>query len=287
MKIVKTIAFGMLVFFAAVLNSEAYRTQLDYNYQVKDFKDFKQYVGKFSDDSKLGKQANSLLDENGYLHLSSMCKYSYEKSCFCYPADNGNFNLDAYGTGSCFCFKYPLYKNNNYASIYIDDAGGISVAVSTHGTSELQVNKVAGSYKYLDIVDADTSSFISKLELFNKKISDRFDIEINPGDMEQIKDFFEYGYCPSSIVINPTTGNDSSTTHEGFISFGKYGLGIPSSYDALTDYAKLYTMYNNGTLTNEVLEKMPYIYFNDAFNLTSQGTNAFSLQDKQYIDNVI
>lgn len=290
MKVVKILAFSMLAFFVATINSKAYKTQLDYNYQVKDFQNFKQYVGTFPESSSIGKKANAMLDENGYLRVPSMCKYSYEKSCICYSSDKTKYSLDPLDTSSCFCFNYPLYKNGNYASLYVPVDGGISVLVNTHSSSEFQVDKITGSYKYIDadLFDTDTNSFTEKLEKSIKKVaSSWFDTDFAIGDVGQLKDFADYGYCPSGIVVNPVDGNDSSTNHKGVVIIGKYGIGIPDSFDGLIDFAVLYAKHTSGALSSSDIEKIPYIYFNDVFNVTSQGSNAFSQQDKQYIDNVI
>lgn len=290
MKIVKAMALGILIFFAAVLNSRAYKTQLDYNYQVKDFQNFKQYFGLFPESLEIGRKANAFLDENGYMHLSSLCKFYYEKSCLCEPPDDKAYSLDPLDTNSCFCFNYPLYKSGNYAMIYIDSEGDISVLVNTHGNSKMETDKVTGAYLYAGIELFDTDG---SYENTIKKLAEKFGHDVDsfsPVDKAQVVEFAEYGYCPNSIVVNPGHDNNSSTSHKGSIAFGKYGLGIPSLLSRDIYGASTYVLFdkhNKGTLNDADLENASYSYFNDVFNADSQSSNAFSKQDKTYIDNVI
>lgn len=291
LKFLKIFLLSILSFFVAFLDSKAYKTQLDYNYQAKDFQNFNQLFGSVTGDSALFEKVSKLLDKDGNIHLYSLCKFHYEKSCLCGISDKNIYSLDPLDSENCFCFNYPRYTSGNYASLYVDYSGDISVFVNTHANnSKMESDQVTGSYNYAGIELFDSkNSYTDSL----KKLAERFDMDaesIKPADESQIIDFAEYGYCPSSMVVNPGHDNNNSMNHEGYMVFGKYGMGVSSSSPEDVQTASSFILFKKhvlGALTDDDIRIAMYSDFNDVFNLDTQGTNAFSKQDKEYIDNVI
>lgn len=296
MKFVRILIVCTFTFFASILSSKAFKTQLDYKYQVKDFQYFKQYYGTLSNrGSDFVKLLDEfLLDKDGYLNMPSLCKFHYEKSCLCGISDKHIYSLDPLDTDNCFCFDYPRYKSGNYATIFLDLSGNMSVFVNTHGNSKIESDQVTGRYDYGDMSTYDNSEKYDVIyNKFRKYAAKKFDIDdatLKYLDNQQIKDFVDYGYCPNNIVINPGHDNDSSFSHEGDIFFGKYGEEVSSRYEQDFETLSgviLFKKYSEHSLTEEDINNALYSDFNDVFDVDSQSANAFSREDKNYIDNVI